>query len=79
MELEEVFATVLGVAANELNDATRPQVLADWTSRRHIELITAMESVYGVTFSTAEIKGLKSLGTARDLLREKGIALPARR
>lgn len=77
MQLEEVFASVLGVTESELDDATTPRVLASWTSRRHIELITAMESVYGVTFTTAEIKSLGSLGAARGMLREKGALIDA--
>ncbi len=77
MQLEEVFATVLGVSASELDDETTPKVLPTWTSRAHIELITAMESVYGVSFTTAEIKMLKSLGDARNFLREKGIGIDA--
>lgn len=75
MQLEEVFSSILGVPTSELDDATSPAVVSSWTSRGHIELITAMESLYGVTFTTEEIKSLKSLGDARGFLRNKGVVL----
>ncbi len=73
MSLEDLFATVLNVPATELDEAASPKVLGSWTSRAHIQLITTMEQIFGVTFSANEIKSLKSLGDARGFLREKGV------
>ncbi len=73
MNLKDVFATVLNVPAAELDEASGPKVLGSWTSRAHIQLITTMEQIFGVTFSAAEIKSLKCLGDARGFLRQKGV------
>lgn len=73
MKLEELFSLVLEVPADGLTAATSPANLKSWSSLKHIKLITAMEEVYGVTFSSAEIKGLKSLGAVRQTLATRGV------
>lgn len=75
MELEELFASVLNVPAAQLDDQSGPANLRSWDSLRHMRLIALMEDLYGVTFSSAEIRGLKSLGGARALLQSKGVEL----
>lgn len=74
MRLEELFSAVLEVPSDALSDETGPANLKSWDSLRHIKLISAMEEIYGVTFSTAEIKSLKSVGVARRALAGRGVA-----
>ena len=75
MELEELFASILNVPAADLTEQTGPANLRSWDSLRHMRLVALMEDLYGVSFSSAEIRGLKSLGAARALLQGKGVAL----
>jgi len=65
---------VLELPAEQVEDSTGPANLATWDSRRHIQLITALEEVYEVTFSTAEIKAMSSVGAVRGLLGERGVS-----
>lgn len=74
MRLEDLFSLVLEVPSDALSDDTGPANLKSWDSLRHIKLISAMEEVYGVTFSTAEIKSLKSMGAVRQALTGRGVA-----
>lgn len=73
MQLEELFGAVLEVAPAQLSDETSQASLRGWDSMAHINLVTGLEEVYGVRFSTDEIQGLKSLGDARRMLRSKGV------
>jgi acyl carrier protein len=72
MQLETLFATVLDIPTTNLDDQSSPKTVASWNSLGHLKLITAMEELYGVTFSSAEIRSLKSLGSARAILQAKG-------
>lgn len=72
MRIEELFASVLGVPAAELSDESCPAKIRGWTSLGHLKLITAMEELFGVTFTSTEIRSLTSLGKARALLQKKG-------
>jgi acyl carrier protein len=72
MSIEELFASVLAVPAASLNDEASPATIKNWNSLGHLNLITAMEDIYGVSFSSAEIRSIKSLGGARAILQAKG-------
>lgn len=66
---------VLNIPAPSLSDETSPATVQTWNSLGHLKLITTMEEVYGVTFTSNEIRTLKSLGGARALLLAKGVTL----
>lgn len=73
MKLEELFSMVLEVPADALTPETSPANLPSWSSLNHIKLIAALEEMYGVTFSSAEIKGLKSFAAVRRTLAGRGV------
>jgi acyl carrier protein len=71
-ELIELIAEILDVEPDELDDESGPDTLESWTSRAHFELVTALEEELGVTFSQADIQGMRSIGDARRILLAKG-------
>jgi acyl carrier protein len=74
MKLEQLFASVLREPADQLSDESSPKNLRSWDSLRHIELILAAETAYGVQFATTEVATVRSLGCMRALLANKGVA-----
>lgn len=68
--LTRVVADVLGAEPADLTDATAATE-ARWTSLKHIELVTTLEDVFGVSFSHAEIRAMTSLAVIRKTLRDK--------
>jgi acyl carrier protein len=77
MGIEELFASVLDVPAATLTEHSSPATIKNWNSLGHLRLIAAMEDVYGITFSSGEIRTIKSLGGARALLQAKGALVTA--
>jgi acyl carrier protein len=73
-ELAEVVAAVLNLDPADIVEEAGPATLGSWTSRKHIELVVAIEDAYGVSFTAKEIFGIRSVGDLRDTLRLKGAA-----
>ena len=72
MKLEEILGRILEISPLELGDHSSQQTLPSWSSFAHINIILALESSYGVSFTTKEIQLGKSIGEIRQLLRNKG-------
>ena len=72
MKLEKIVAQVLSVDENDLSDDSNAKNTRNWDSMRHIELLLAVETAYGVQFSMPEITGMQKLGDMRSLLEQKG-------
>ena len=75
MNLYEVVASVLNVDATTLSEQSNALNTANWDSLRHIEVMLAVETASGVTFSMAEMVSMQNLGDMRRLLVEKGAIL----
>lgn len=52
----------------EVTRDTTADDVAEWDSLTNIELIVALESAFGVKFSTGEIAGLKNVGELVDVI-----------
>ncbi len=68
-----VVAGVLDLDPGQVADEDGPASVAQWTSRKHIELIVRLEEVYQVRFEHDEIFGIRSFGDLREALRRKGV------
>ena len=75
MQLEEIVADVLSVPVNDISDDTSPKSTKNWDSLKHINLVLALETGFGVKFAPSEIMSIASIADARTLLREKGAAV----
>lgn len=75
MQLFETVANVLNIDVNSLDNASNGQNTQNWDSLRHIELMLAVETAFGVTFTMSEMISMQNLGDMRSLLIEKGVDL----
>lgn len=71
-KLITVFADELDVEAQKLDDNSSTENVDEWDSLAAMRLVAALESEFGVRLSAAEIVSMKSIGIARDVLRQKG-------
>ena len=72
MKLYQTVAGVLNIDPATLNEESNALNTPNWDSLRHIEVMLAVETVSGVTFSMAEMVSMQNLGDMRRLLEEKG-------
>lgn len=69
--LVRLIAEILETDPAQIDDETGPGRSADWTSLRHIQLVTALEHTFGISLSQAEIRGMTSVAAIRETLRAK--------
>ena len=60
--LTAVFRDIFDDPSLEITDKTTADDIADWDSITHINLITAVEQEFKVSFSTKDVKSLKNVG-----------------
>lgn len=69
--LDEIVARVLDVPAAELTDDAGPATYSEWTSLKHLLVISALEDRYDLSFSRDEIRSIRTLGDLRRTLAGK--------
>ena len=70
--LLNVFASVLDVPIESLNDQTSPENTEEWDSLAAMHLVAAIEDAFSVRLSTRDIMRMNSIGVAREVLQDKG-------
>ena len=72
--LKKVFARILGVNEDVINDETSMANTVSWDSLKHMELIVALEEEFKTQkFAIADIVTMTSIPVVKDILRNKGI------
>ncbi|MEM9200692.1 MAG: acyl carrier protein [Actinomycetota bacterium] len=71
--LLDVFAQGLSLDAATLDDETSPDNTEAWDSLAAMELVTLIEDNFDVSLSTRDIMKMRSIGMARNVLKDKGI------
>lgn len=72
--LLEVFADGLGLPVDEISNDTTPDNTPQWDSLAAMQLVTLLEDSFDVRLKTADIMKMRSVGIARAVLRDKGVA-----
>ena len=72
MRVIEVVAAVLEVAPEEIDDSSARGDASGWTSLRHLQIIAALEEVFGVEFTVDEMVSMKTVGAIRGALQARG-------
>ena len=69
----KLFAGVLGVNEESLNDSSSPTTVPQWDSLAAMHLVAEVEDVFNVELSTRDIMKMQSIGIVKSVLIEKGI------
>lgn len=70
-----VFARVLGIAPDTINDDLRYATIPQWDSIAHMSVVAALEEAFGVMIDMDEVIDMSSVGKAREILRKHGAAV----
>lgn len=71
--LVEVVAGVLKMPPEEVDDTSAPATVGQWTSLAHLQLVSAVEDAFQVSFTPREIRGITCVGDIRDHLVRRGV------
>jgi len=69
----KLFAGVLGVNEESLNDSSSPNTIPQWDSLAAMHLVAEVEEVFNVELSTRDIMKMQSIGIVKSVLMEKGV------
>ena len=67
-KLNSVFQDVFDDDTIAVCDETTAADIEDWDSLEHINLMVAVEKVFGMKFNMAEVTGLKNVGEMVDVI-----------
>lgn len=73
-EIQQVFASELGIPPEELGSDLKYGETPEWDSNSHMVLVMALEEKFDVNFESDEIVSLTTLGSIHRTLLQKGIA-----
>ncbi|MCD7726821.1 MAG: acyl carrier protein [Ruminococcus sp.] len=69
--LNEVFRDVFDDDEIEVDEETTADDIEDWDSIEHINLISAVESEFGVRFKMGEVSGMNDVGEMISIIEER--------
>lgn len=70
-EIQPIFQDVLDQPALQLTPESNASNVADWDSLAHVNLIVAIEKLYGIKFALGELQDLKNVGEMAQLIQKK--------
>ncbi len=71
--LVALFAEVLAISESSINEDSSPDTLRQWDSLAAMALVQAIEDRFRVRLTTREIMRMRTVGIARQVLRNKGV------
>lgn len=72
--VEGVIAEVLQVPAAEITDGLAMKDVEAWDSLKHMELVVALETAFGVQLTFDEIVAMQSVGEIKRVLAGRSVA-----
>lgn len=70
-QLNEVFQEVFEDDDLQVQPQTSAKDIDEWDSLMHVNLVLAVESRFGVRFTSTEVAALKDVGEMADLVQKK--------
>lgn len=70
-EIRQVMASVFRVPVEMISSSTTPDTLPEWSSLRHVQLVSELEKYFQVAISEPESIRLMSFGRIRELILKK--------
>jgi acyl carrier protein len=70
-QLEPIFRDILDNTRLNLTRESNASNVAGWDSLAHINLVSAIEQQFGISFSLGELQELKNVGEMIDLMERK--------
>lgn len=63
-----IMSNVFEIDINQISDNVSPQIIEQWTSLRHLQLIVSLENEFNVTFNNSDLFTMTNLESIIDKL-----------
>ena len=63
-----IMSNVFEIDIDQLSDNVSPQIVEQWTSLRHLQLIVSLENEFNVTFNNSDLFTMTNLESIIDKL-----------
>ena len=73
--LTDLFSRCLELPVSELSEDSSPDNTPQWDSMAAVQLVTEIEATFSVQLRTRDIMKMRTIGLARAVLRDKGVAV----
>jgi acyl carrier protein len=70
-QLQPIFEDVLDQPGLVITRQSNAQTVEDWDSLAHVNIVTAVQKHFKVTFALSELQHLKNVGDMVDLIQAK--------
>lgn len=71
--LYETIESILGVPYGTVTEGSSPETVPSWDSLNHLNMVMAIESEFGVTFSPEDVIDMRNVGLIQTILRDYGV------
>ena len=61
-----IMSNVFEIDINQISDNVSPQIVEQWTSLRHLQLIVSLENEFNITFNNSDLFSMTNLETIID-------------
>lgn len=72
-KVKTIMAQVFGISVNQITDDASPDTIQKWDSLNHMNLVMALEEVFGIKLSADEIVSMMNYKLVCLTLRERGV------
>lgn len=78
-QVREIAADVFGVPLETVTGESSPSTIENWDSLQHLNLVLALEDLFGVVFVPEEIEAMRDIAAIVQVVQSKGAQVGAGR
>lgn len=74
-KFNELVCQIFGIDEADLTDDTNPDVVDDWDSVTHMDLMALFEEEWDISLDVEEITEMTTIGLMKEIIRKHGVEL----
>jgi len=71
-QIKKILSDIFDLSADQVDESVSLQKTPSWDSMRHLEIMSTIESEFGITLEVADIIEMKSFLKILEVLKKKG-------
>lgn len=70
-KVKQILAQILEIEVDDIDNDTSPDILSQWDSIQHLNIVASLEDEFGVRFSSDDILEMLNVGLIIHILESK--------